>query len=381
MAIVIEPHHEEKKELVEAFNAELREGGSPWGFYVDPTPAWIAKTSPEQSVWRELHVAIEDGQRCVGAYGLKPQTWRIHGQEHTVADWQGPVSLGAIDNRYAVLGLRLLRDMKKKQPLLYSWGHGGGDEPIVQLLRKMGWMMHDTPFVFRVCKPKNFLTKNAYLRQEPKKRLAQDALAHSGLGTLALAALHLGLRAKSLKRFSAQAEVVNEFGAWADEVWASAADRYAAIAVRSADVMNTLVPATHTTLEWPAPTRLRVTHGTDTLGWAVVVHKQLEGDPRFGDMRLGLIADSFGLPEHAGEILHAAYAHLQAAGVDMVMANQSHPAWVQSYEDNGFVCVKDRRIFCASPELQKLLNAPHSAWEQTQRGLFLTNFDGHGPMM
>ena len=38
------------------------------------------------------------------------------------------VSLGAIDNGYAALGLRLVRDMLKKAPLLYSWGHGGSDE-------------------------------------------------------------------------------------------------------------------------------------------------------------------------------------------------------------------------------------------------------------
>lgn len=388
MAIAIVPHSETRKPLVEAFNAELRAAQSPWGFYVDPTPAWIPKQREDQPVWRELHLAIEQAasessetgtaeERCVGAYGLKPQVWRVHGQEHVVADWQGPVSLGAIDNRYAALGLRLLRDMKKKQPLLYSWGHGGGDEPIVKLLTKMGWMLYDTPFVFRVCSAPNFLRKNAYLRKDPRRALGQDILARTGLGTLGFGLLHAGLRARSGKRFTARAHVVPEFGAWADELWERAKDRYDAIAVRDAAAMNTLVPREHRTLEWPAPIRLRVTREGRTLGWAVVVHKELSGDARFGELHVGQVADCFGLPEHAGEILHAAFTHLRGLGVDLVTANQSHPGWVQSYADNGFVVLPGRRLFCASPELQALL-AP---FEQTRRSLFLTNLDGHGPML
>ncbi len=381
MATAIVPHSVERKPLVEAFNAQLRAADSPWGFYVDPTPAWIPKARPDQPVWRELHLAIEQAgqpdERCVGAYGLKPQVWRLHGQEHVVADWQGPVSLGAIDNRYAALGLRLLRDMKKKQPLLYSWGHGGDGEPIVQLLTKMGWRLYATPFVFRVCNPSAFLRKNAYLRKDPQRALGQDVLAATGLGTLGFTALHTGLRLRSGKRFHSTAQVVTEFGPWADELWLRARDRYDAIAVRDADAMNTLVPAEHRTLEWPAPIRLRVTRAGETLGWAVVVHKQLSGDPRFGDLHVGQIADSFGLPEHAGEILHAAFEHLRGLGVDLVTANQSHPGWVAGYADNGFVVLKDRRLFCASPELEALLEP----FEQTRRSLFLTNLDGHGPML
>ncbi|MCA9575700.1 MAG: hypothetical protein R3B40_08700 [Polyangiales bacterium] len=388
MAIAIVPHSVERKPLVEAFNAELRAAQSPWGFYVDPVPAWIPKQRDDQPVWRELHLAVERGagaqgtegapeERCVGAYGLKPQVWRVHGQEHVVADWQGPVSLGAIDNRYAALGLRLLRDMKKKQPHLYSWGHGGGDEPIVQLLTKMGWMLYDTPFVFRVCHAGNFLRKNAYLRRDPRRALAQDALAATGLGAVGFSLLHGGLRARSRKRFTAEAQVVPSFGPWADALWERAKDRYAAIAVRDASAMNTLVPSEHHTLEWPAPTRLRVVRGGETLGWAVVVHKRLEGDARFGDLHVGQVADCFGLPEHAGEVLHAAFTHLRGLGVDLVTANQSHPGWVASYADNGFVVMPKRRLFCASPELQALLQP----FEQTRRGLFLTNFDGHGPML
>lgn len=377
MTIEIVQHAEDKKDLVELFNRRMREAGSPWGFYVNPKPSWIPPREG-QKVWRELYLAIENGEACVGGYALKPQVWRVHGEEHTVTDWQGPFSLGAIDNRYAALGLRMVRDMLKKQPLLYSWGHGGNEEPIVQMLKRMGWLLHPTPFVFRVCRPANFLRKNAYLRQDPKRAVAQDVLAFSGLGTIGMHALHKALRAKSGKlSFRSTSEVVPELGPWADEIWQRVAGGYEAIAVRDADTMNALVPREHATPEWPAPTRLRVRRDGKDIGWAIVVERQKEGDNRFGDMRVGIIADCLASVDDAGAVVHAAFSHLREIGVDMVMANHSHPGWVAAFEDAGFLRVDDRRVFCAAPALEALLQP----WERTKQGLFLTNMDGHGPMI
>lgn len=376
MAIRIVRHGEDKKALVEAFNSRMRDAGSPWGFYVEPTPRWIPKLSDDQAVYREFWLALKDDAEVVGGYALKPQRWLLRGEERTVTDWQGPISLGAIDNKYAALGLRLVRDMLKKQPLLYSWGHGGNEEKIVVMLRRMGWLMHETPFLFRVCQPKNFLRKNAYLRQDPKKALAQDVLAFSGLGSIGFGALHAALRLRSLKMFDFRAEVVPRFEGWADELWERAKGRYDAVAVRDAAVMNMLVPEEPQHTEWPEPTRLRIRRGGEDVGFAVVLEKQLIDDSRFGDMRVGMIADTFGLPEDSGAIVFAAFEHLRASGVDMVMANNSHPGWVAGYEDAGFFKVEDRRVFCAAPALQEALEP----FEQTRRGLLLTNMDGHGPM-
>lgn len=377
MAIKIVPHAEDKKDLVEGFNAAMREGGSRWGFYVDPDPKWVPKTDPDQSVWREYHLAIENGERCVGGYGLKPQRWIIRGEHYTVADWQGPMTLGAVDDKYAVLGLRMIRDMLKKSPLLYSWGHGSDGEPIVQLIEKMGWLMHQTPFLFRVTRPRNFLRKNRYLRHDKKRALAQDVLAFTGLGTLAVRALHLGLQVKAGKRFTSRWEEVSEFGPWADELWERVKGEYAAIAVRDAAAMNAMIPAQHVTTEWPPPVRLRVVRNDETVGWAVVVERQLRGDPRFGDMRVGMVADYLARPEDGGEVIHAAFQYLRKLGVDAVFANQSHPTWIRAFLDNGFVSLGNRRLFCASPKFQAALDP----FDETKTGLFLSNFDGHGPIL
>lgn len=380
MSIRIVEHADDKRGLVEAFNQQMREGGSPWGFYVEPRPQWIPKNGTKQSAWREFYLAIDeqDGEGAVvGGFALKPQRWLIHGQERIVTDWQGPFSLGAIDRRYAALGLRMVRDMVKRQPLLYSWGHGSNEEPMVQMLKRMGWLLHETPMLLRVLRPFTFLRKNGYLRQDRMKAFMQDLLAWTGLGPMGVHVLHKARRGASLKRFTATPEVVPTFGTWMDELWERSNGRYDAVALRDAHAMNTLVPAEHTTDEWPEPTRLRIVKGSRVLGMALVLERRLDGDPRFGQLHVGMIADTFGLPEDGGEVVHAAFDFLRDRGVDLVFANQAHPGWIAAYADCGFLVLPGRRLFCASPELEKALEP----FDQTRRGLLLSNLDGHGPIL
>lgn len=382
MPTTIVPHETALKPQVETFNRRLREAGQPWGFYVDPTPHWIPKTRDDQPAWREMFLAMDQDQ-CVGAFALKPQRWVIKNREGMledamVSDWQGPVSLGLIEPRYAVLGLRMIRDMLKKFPLLYSWGHGGSDEPIVQLLRKMGWLIHPTPFLFRVCKASRFLKHNALLRRDAKKAAAQDVLAVSGLGTIGFYALHKALQIRAGNPdYAGNGTEVRAFDDWTDTLWEQAKHRYDALAVRDAEMLNLLMPENHETDEWPKPTKLRVDRGGKTIGYAAVFDKQLSGDARFGELRVGLIADGFALPENAGHVIATAFEHLRSRGVDLVVANQSGAGWIGAYEGNGFVRVDGRRLFCASKAFHKRLEP----FASRSGGLFLTSFDGHGPML
>lgn len=376
MAIEIVPHSAELKDAVEAFNQRMRAGGSPWGMYVDPVPDWIPKARPDQRVWREYYLALEDKREVRGGFVLKPQQWWLGGEVRVVTDWQGPFSEGIYSTKYSMLGLRMIRDMLKRQPLLYSWAYGGGgdEDAMVQMLKKIGWRMHDTPLCIRVMKPRRFLRLNRYLRTTPKRRLALDALAFSGAGSIGLRALHAGLRLYGRKRFTARAELVPEFGPWADEIWQRCRHGYVALAVRDSEVMNTLVPAHG----WPAGHRLRVRdRGGRDVGWAVALDTQMKADPRFGDLRVGSIIDCLAMPEDAGEVVAAATRWLARRGVDLIVSNQVHPGWVQAFRDNAYIVLPKRRLFAASPELQKALDP----FEQSVRGLHMTNLDGHGPMM
>src|SRR5262245_30034037 len=98
MPIEIVPHKAELSAAVAEFNERMNQGGSKWGFYTDPLPDWIPKLREDQKVWREYHLAVEDGTIVRGGYALKPQQWLIRGEIQIVTDWQGPFSEGAISN-------------------------------------------------------------------------------------------------------------------------------------------------------------------------------------------------------------------------------------------------------------------------------------------
>ncbi len=370
MAIRIVPHCAELSGAVHEFNLRMRAGGSPWGFFVDPKPEWIPQR-PGQNVWREYYVAIDDGNAVRGAFALKPQDWWVKGRTSVVTDWQGPFSEGSVNGKYATLGLRLLRDMLSKRPQLYSWGHGGNEQPMVQILRKMGWLMHDTPFCLNVLRPARFLRLNAYLRGTPLRRAALDLVAFSGAGFIGLHALHALLRLKAYRPFRATAVEVPEFGAWADALWKRCKNRYAALAVRDAASMNALAPATG----WPPVSRIKVERAGEIIGWALVMDTRMQNDPRFGSLHVGSIVDCLADPADAAEVVAAATRNLRARGVDIIASNQSHPGWVRGFAENGYLVLRNRRLFAASPALRQLLDP----FAETALGLHLTNMDGHGP--
>jgi hypothetical protein len=372
MAIQIVPYTEQWIPEVLAFNDRMHGAGVPWGWYGSPVDEWLPEREGRKT-WREHYLAIEDERVVRGAYALKPHEWWIAGRPVLVSDWQGPVSEGAISRHYNTLGLRLLREMLRRYPLLYSWGHGGLEQPMLQMLEKLDWLLLRTPFCLRILHPARFLRRNAYLRGSAARRAALDALAFSGAGALGLHALHAAL---ALRRGARRAPVeVREFARfepWADELWQSALPHYRVIACRDAATMNTLLPADG----WPRALRLRVLRGADTLGWAVVMDTQMRGDPRFGSLRVGSIVDVLAAPAHAADVVGGALATLRARGVDIAISNQAHPDWVAAFAAHGFLILRDRRVFAASPALL----AAMGPLEDVRRGLHLTNMDGHGPM-
>lgn len=371
MAIEVIPYTDEWVTAVLAFNDRMHAGGTHWGWYGAAADDWLPVREGRKT-WREHWLAVEDGTTVRGAYALKPHEWRIRGEPQWVVDWQGPVTEGFVDRRFNTLGLRLIREMLRQRPMLYSWGHGGLEQPMLLMLEKLGWLLHHTPFLLRIVRPVRFLRRNGYLRESPARRLALDALAFSGGGALAIHGLH-ALRALGARRTArAEATPFDHFEAWADALWERVAPAYLAIGARDAATMNALLPAG----KWPPAIRLRITRDGRTLGWAVVLDTQMQDEPRFGTLRVGSVIDCLAAPADAEAVIGAAYRFLRARGVDLVISNQSHPAWIAAFVAYGFLALRDRRVFAASPELRKAL-AP---FEESSAGLHLTNMDGHGPM-
>jgi hypothetical protein len=370
MAIEVVPYTEPWIAAVLAFNDRMHAGGTHWGWYGSPVDEWLPVREGRKT-WREHWLAVEDGATVRGAFAFKPHEWRVLGKAQWVVDWQGPVTEGIVDRRFNTLGLRLIREMLRRHPLLYSWGHGGLEQPMLLMLDKLGWLLHPTPFCLRVVRPTRFLRHNAYLRTSAGRRAALDALAFSGAGEVGLRALHGATALRGARSARAEAQPFERFEPWADALWERCADRYRAIASRDAETMNALLPAGR----WPHAIRLRVVRGGDTLGWAAVLDTQMQDEPRFGTLRVGSVIDCLADPDDAEAVAGAAFRFLRARGVDCVISNQSHPAWIEGLRAHGFLALENRRIFAASPALRDAL-AP---LDENLRGLHLTNMDGHGP--
>jgi hypothetical protein len=376
MAIQIVPHGLEWKAKVDAFNRRMADAGSHWGFYVDPEPTWIPRRGDDPSAWREYWLCVEDGETVRGGYALKPQKWLVRGRERLVTDWQGPFTEGAIDKRFAALGMRLVRDMLKKQPLLFSWGHGADDAPMIQMVKALGWLVLPTPVALRVVNPYPFLRRNRILRGTSERRAALDALALSGLGTLGISGLHGAMRVGSGRLFRADHEEVPALGPWADELWERARVAYQALAIRTADAVNTLLPPGERQPEWSMPRRYRVRRAERTLGWVITTCSRLEDDHRFGDLQVGCLVDYFAHPDDAAYVVAAGFRALRREGADVVFANQTDRRWHTAFRANGFLTLEGRRLFAAAPALREALEP---LAELERGGLFLTNLDGHGP--
>lgn len=360
---------------VRRFNDRMR--GTGWGWYEDPVPGWLPKGEGNRS-WREYWIAVEDGAEVRGAFALKPQEWWMGQRVSIVTDWQGPVSEGLVDRRYSALALRLVREGLCRRPLLYTWGHGSRDATILQILRTLdGWTFHWTPLSLRVLRPYRFLRRNRFLRRTAVRRVALDALAFSGVGPIAIRALHAALGVRAPRGIGAgrlvQWEEFDRFGPWADELWHRVKDRYAVIAVRDSAAMNAIAPAG----KWPWGIKLRVRRGPETIGWAIVLDTAMRDDRRFGDLRVGSVVDCLAAPEDAPHVVAVALDHLAGRGVDIVASNQAHPAWARAFVVNGFVAIREGRIFSASPALTEAMHP----FDQRRAGLHMTNMDGHGPTL
>jgi hypothetical protein len=362
-------HAAEWTPAVLAFNARVLERGG-WGFYPDPECEWLPRR-PDARVWREFHLAVDGSGEVRGAFALKPQPWWIDGREVMVADHQGPMSEGAVEPRWAPLALRLAREMRRLQPLLYSWGHGGDQTNMVQLLARLGWLMHATPLCVHVRRPYRFLRQSRYLRTSRSRALALDLLAWSGVGALGIAGYQHIFALAAGPGTGIEAEPFEVFGEWSDALWERCRPHYAALAVRDAAVMNALLPEGR----WPPAIKLRVRHGNETIGWAAVMNTRFTDDARFGSLQVGSLIDCLAEPRHSTAVALAAKRFLVSQDVDLIVSNQAHPSWISALARCGFAVMPGRRLFAVSPALQALLQP----WTTVRHGLHLTNLDGHGP--
>ncbi len=355
------PYAPEHVEAVRQFNSRL--GAVPeYREFVFPEvpPGAGEECEPGR---REAFIAL-DGESVRGGYLLIDRSFSFRGRIETVTHCRLPVSEGVLDRAYSAVGVQLMRDAAARRPLLFTLGMGGLDNPLPRLLRTLGWSLSAVPFYFQALHPARCLRQLRAFRSTALRRALSTAAAATGLGWLGLKAA----QARPIGRRAPCAEIVAEFGDWADAIWADCAPRYALIAERGARTLNLLYP--------PASDRFLRIHVADVPGWVVALDTQMDGHRHFGDLRVGTIADCLARPEHAAPAIQAATRVLADRGVDLIISNQAHAAWGAALRRAGFLPGPSNFAFAAAKPLAKEL-AP---FDETCREIHLNRGDGDGPI-
>ncbi len=369
MPAVFEPYSEEHISAVAAFNRRVAAGGVRSRFPESPIPAWLPR-SRSDLLFQEYFV-LRDEAAVRGAYILKHQPFLLGGEIVSLGDYQLPISEGRSDPRFAMVGLLTLKDALRRKPLMYGLGAGGFDEPVSRLLKNMRFDMVACPFFFRVNHPFRFFREIRFLRGRRSRRLALDAAAFTGLGSLAVRAAHLARTRALPDSREYAAEPVPAFGSWADDVWESAKRDYALIAVRDRAMLDVLYPESQGKF-----VRLRVSRRGQTVGWAVMLDTPMSGHRQFGDMRVGSVVDCLALPGEEAAVIRLSTRHLRDAGVDLVVTNQLHDSWVGAFRRAGYLPGPSNFIFFSSPKLSLRIHP----FETTCHRIHMTRGDGDGPI-
>lgn len=369
MDITIIPYTEEWVPAVAAFNARLKAGGMRMRFPEAPTPTWLPRLLG-RSLYQEYFLAVSsDAVR--GAYILKSQEFVLRGEIVTIGNFQLPISEGTVDKAFAAVGLQLLADALRRQPLLYSLGIGGHQESLTQLLRAMGWNITPVPFLIRVHHPLRFLREITYLRTTVARRALLDALAVSGLAAVAIRlGQALAKRPRRLAREVSVARVPN-FEGWADELWHHVSPHYTLAAIRNSAVLNILYPASDQRF-----IILKISVGQMPVGWAVLLATPLSEHSHFGNMKLGSIVDNLALPGDEAVVAAAATNWLEREGVDLIVSNQTSAEWVTAIRRRGYLQGPSNFLLALSKALTERLVPLARYWP----GIHMNRGDGDGPI-
>lgn len=374
MKLAFEPYGAEHVPAVLALNDRLESAGAAKPYFpTTPRPGRFPPPGVLPNLFQELFVARE-GEAVRGGYALKQQEFSFETEEGgarpaaIVGAFQIPVSEGAVEKRYSLLGLHLLRDALARNPLLYTLGIGGRGEPFARMLESARWRLIEVPFYFRVLQGGPFFRNMAYLRSTPARRQLFDALAWAQVPGLALPAVH---RLRSRRgSTTVRTEKVESFGSWATELWEQCQGAYAFAATRTGDVLDTLYPPGEGDF-----VRLRFSkkNGT-TVAWTLLLSHRLRAHRHFGDLHLGTLVDGAALPGYEAAAVRASTRFLQEDGAELVVSNQAHEGWCRGLERGGFFRGPSNFLFAASPRLAERLDLENPSRLHLNRG------DGDGPI-
>jgi hypothetical protein len=371
MAIVIQPYRAEHEPAVDEFNRRLRQSGADENmvFYRWAEPRWLPRSAGSQ-IFNEYFVAV-DGGVVRGGYALKTQEFLFpDGQVRSIGYYHHPLSEGIVNKAHAIVGALLLRDAMQRAPLLYCLGMGGYENPLPQMLVRLGWTHCAVPFFFRVINASGFLRNMQSLRSSAVRRFLLDATAASGAGMAASKLFQASRSLRAPRSGATEVFEVDSFEADAkslQSVWQEAKHDCSFTAVRDAAALQILYPHAQAHL-----TRIVVKRKGSAIGWAVVGERRK--DAKYGDLRVGSVVDCFAPAADAFSVVKAAATILERQGFDLILSNQSHQAWGEAFTAAGYLRGPSNFIFAASKKLSELL----TPFDEVRPRMHLTRADGDG---
>lgn len=367
MAIKIEPFGAGRSAAVVEFNRRMAAHGSSWQLPEQPEPNWLARQEGSP-LFQEFFLA-GDGEAIRGGYALQHRAIALRGVEQEIANWYLPISEGFVDPRFAMVAPVLLRDLLRRHPVNFVLGMNGSDSTLAQLTRRFGFEPRLLPSFVRIQHGGRFVREARLVRKHPLAARALDLAAATGLAGLGATLVRLALR-NGPRLGAASVENVPEFGTWADELWQRCRARYSFVGLRNAATLARIYPPARPRVE-----RLRIARNGQAIGWAVLQRAQIQDNPNFGSLHVGRITDCFAAPEDAAVVIRAAADALAERGVDLMLSNQSHPAWCTALRRNAFLPAPSNHAFAPSAELSKQIRAI----DPDGRDMHVNRGDGDGP--
>ena len=371
MPIAIQPYRAEHEPAVAAFNQRLRSAGQDENlvFYRSSVARWLPRTETSK-LHNELFVAVDNSSGSLvvrGGYALKTQDFLFPDRQiRSIGYYHHPLSEGLIDKSQAIVGTLLLRDAMQRAPLLYCLGMNGYDNPLPQMLIRMGWNHFAVPFLFRALRPARFLRNMETIRSSAIRRALLDAVALSGAGSMA-SGIFQSYQALTNRAPAATFEEVLGFGETSESIWAQAKNSCSFTAVRDSEALRQLYPPSETHLR-----RIIVKVGGEPVGWAVVGERR--EDSKYGAMRVASVVDCFATSGHYLSVVRCATEALAGKDFDLILTNQSHQDWVKAFRAAGYLPGPSNFIFAASKKLGELL-APFA---ETRPRMHMNRSDGDG---
>jgi hypothetical protein len=364
-------YRDEHVQAVRDFNIRLGLGGHGTRFPEIPVLEQFNHELPGD-IHQELFLAVED-QDVRGGYILKHQDFEVRGTTTRIADFQLPLSEGVVDRRFGHLGLDLLVDATRRQPLLYGLGMGGLNEKLPKLLKAAGWRLWLVPFHFKILNAFQFCRHVRLLRRSCFRSLVLDIAAYTGSAPTALMLLQLvqWLFLPRIDTTSYEIERVETFEAWVDRLWESRDCRFDLIAVRTSRHLNRTFPEAD-----PRFVRLKILFRGTPVGWMLLTCNKLQDHRQFGSMRLGCIVDGLVLQRHISPACVLATRLLRKLGADLIVSNQCHVDWTTALAGAGFLQGPSNFAMAVTSRLATLIGLKENGTDYCH----LNRGDGDGPI-